>query len=266
MTINVDVDAASNACSRLEAEGLAAVEGAWDTATIARAKAALEPCAVEDEEAGVLMRATAYDPDDKNIRIANLPGRNAVFREMLELPTVKAIVTGWLGPNVRLSNFTSNTTYPGAGAMALHADQNNIPAPWPPYACCVNIGFALDDFTESNATHYVPDTHRNSGPPDWSGDHPEAIPLCGPAGSLIVMEGRLYHQTGRNTSDSSCAGAFAFFVRSFLAPQYEWHKGIPKSLRGELTPWQSEIMGFGKAGGTAEFISNAQSAADGNGS
>ncbi|OFB37124.1 hypothetical protein BA059_20595 [Mycolicibacterium sp. (ex Dasyatis americana)] len=229
---------------------------------IARAKAALERCAAEDERHGVLMRGTAYDPDDQNIRIGNLPGRDPVFREMLELPIVKEIVTGWLGPNVRLSNFTSNTTYPGAGAMALHADQNNVPAPWPPYACCVNIAFALDDFTESNATRYIPDTHRSDGPPAWNDDHPEAVPLCGSAGSLLVMEGRLYHQTGCNTGDSSRAGAFAFFVRSFLAPQYEWHKGIAPALRADLTSWQSEIMGFGKVGGTAEFISNAQSPTD----
>jgi ectoine hydroxylase-related dioxygenase (phytanoyl-CoA dioxygenase family) len=177
-----------------------------------------------------------------------------VFREMLELAAVRAVVTGWLGDSVRLSNFSSNTTLPGAGAMALHADQNNIPAPWPPYPCALNVGFALDPFTEQNATRYIPGSHNNDRQPAWDSAQPRAVPVCAPAGGLILMEGRVFHQTGPNTGTTTRAGAFAYFVRSFLAPQFEWHRGIPRDLRDELSPWLREILGFGQSGGIAEFI------------
>ncbi|BBZ25795.1 hypothetical protein MMAD_00900 [Mycolicibacterium madagascariense] len=249
-----DADVGQRVCAALEADGVVVVEGAIDSDMIARAKEALERGAREDEAHGFQVRGSAYDPDELNVRVRNLPGKDAVFREMLELPALRAVVTGWLGDSVRLSNFTSNTTLPGAGAMALHADQNPIPAPWPPYPCTVNVAFALDDFTPDNATRYVPGTHRESGPPAWHGTHPGAVPLCGPAGSMMFMEGRIHHQTGANTGTTPRSGAFAFFARSFLAPQFEWHRGILQDLRATLSPWLREIMGFGQSGGTANFI------------
>jgi ectoine hydroxylase-related dioxygenase (phytanoyl-CoA dioxygenase family) len=247
-------DVGQQARAALEEDGVVVVEGAIGPDMIARAKSALDRGAREDEERGFQVRGSAYDPDDLNIRVGNLPGKDAVFREMLELRALRAAVTGWLGDNVRLSNFSSNTTLPGAGAMALHADQNNIPAPWPPYPCTLNVAFALDAFTADNATRYMPGTHRESGPPAWKGTHPDAVPLCGPAGSMIFMEGRIHHQTGHNTGTSPRSGAFAFFARSFLAPQFEWHRAIPRELRATLSPWLREIMGFGQSGGTANFI------------
>jgi hypothetical protein len=249
-----DADLAQRVCAALDADGVAVVEDAIGPDMIARAKLALERGAREDEANGFQVRGSAYDPDDLNIRVGNLPGKDAVFREMLELPALRTAVTGWLGDSVRLSNFSSNTTLPGAGAMALHADQNPIPAPWPPYPCTLNVAFAIDAFTVDNATRYMPGTHRESSPPAWEGAHPDAIPLCGPAGAMIFMEGRIYHQTGHNTGNSPRSGAFAFFARSFLAPQFEWHRGIPRDMRAILSPWLRELMGFAQSGGTANFI------------
>ena len=249
-----DPDLVERVCTALTQSGIAVVEDVLDPVTVRKAIEALERGAVEDEAKGIQVRGSAYDPDDLNIRVGNLPGKDPVFREMLELPAVRAVVTGYLGNSVRLSNFSSNTTLPGAGAMALHADQNNIPAPWPPYPCALNVGFALHPFTEENATRYIPGSHNNDRQPAWDSAHPSTVRVCAPAGSVILMEGRVFHQTGPNTGATPRAGAFAYFVRSFLAPQFEWHRGVPRELRAELSPWLSEIFGFGQSGGTAEFI------------
>jgi hypothetical protein len=250
-----DVKLAERVRLSLEQVGVAVITEAFDETTILRAKEALERGAAQDEARGFRVRGSAYDPDDLNLRVGNLPGKDAVFRELLELPVVKQVTTTWLGDSVRLSNFSSNTTLPGAGAMALHADQNNIPSPWPSYPCALNLAFTFDDFTKDNATRYVPGSHHNDGPPGWTDSHPQAtVPAVAPAGSLILMEGRLHHQTGTNEGPSARAGAFAYFIRPFLAPQFEWHRGIPRDLRAQLSPWLREILGFGEAGGVAEFI------------
>jgi ectoine hydroxylase-related dioxygenase (phytanoyl-CoA dioxygenase family) len=249
-----DNDLVARVESALTRDGVAVVEAVLDSSAVTRAKAALERGAAEDEARGIQVRGSAYDPDDLNIRVGNLPRKDPVFREMLELAAVRATVTGWLGNSIRLSNFSSNTTLPGAGAMALHADQNNIPAPWPPYPCALNVGFALDAFTAENATRYIPGSHKNDRQPAWDSAQPTAVSVCAPAGSMILMEGRVFHQTGPNIGPTTRAGAFAYFVRSFLAPQFEWHRGIPRELRAELSPWLLEILGFGQSGGIAEFI------------
>jgi len=247
-------DLAEQVHEGLANDGVVVVTDALDGSLVARAKAALDRGAAADEARGLQVRGSAYDPDELNVRVGNLPGKDEVFRQLLELPAVRISVTAWLGNSIRLSNFSSNTTLPGAGAMALHADQNNIPAPWPAYPCSLNVAFALDAFTDRNATRYMPGSHRESGPPAWQGTHPGAVPACGPAGSLILMEGRLHHQTGHNTGDAPRAAAFAYFIRAFLAPQFEWYRGIPRDLRAQLSPWLREILGFGKSGGIAEFI------------
>ena len=252
-----DPDLVARACDALTQDGVAVVEDVLHPVAVGRALEALERGAVDDEARGIQVRGSAYDPDDLNIRVGNLPRKDPVFRDMLELSTVRAIVTGYLGSSVRLSNFSSNTTLPGAGAMALHADQNNIPAPWPPYPCALNVGFALDPFTEENATRYIPGSHTNDRQPAWDSDHPSTVRVLAPAGSVILMEGRVFHQTGPNVGTTSRAGAFAYFIRSFLAPQFEWHRGIPRDLRAELSPRLREILGFGQSGGTAEFIPEA---------
>src|SRR6266540_1199560 len=189
-----DSDLVERVRSALARDGVAVVEGVLHPSAVRRAKEALERGAAEDEARGIEVRGSAYDPDELNIRVGNLPGKDAVFREMLELAAVRGVVTGWLGDSVRLSNFSSNTTLPGAGAMALHADQNNIPAPWPTYPCALNVGFALDPFTEQNATRYIPGSHNNDRQPAWDSAQPTAVPVCAPAGGLILMEVRVFHQ------------------------------------------------------------------------
>jgi ectoine hydroxylase-related dioxygenase (phytanoyl-CoA dioxygenase family) len=238
----------------LTQDGVVVIDEVLDAHVVTRAKEALERGAAADEARGRVVRGSAYDPDDLNLRVGNLSGKDAVFRALLDLPVVQASVTAWLGDSVRLSNFSSNTTLPGAGAMALHADQNNIPAPWPPYPCSLNLGFVLDEFTERNATRYMPGSHQESGPPAWQGAHPDAVAVAAQAGSLILMDGRLHHQTGPNTGTTSRAAAFAYFIRSFLAPQFELRRGIPRELQAELSPWLREILGFGPSGGVVEFI------------
>ena len=236
----------------LDEFGVVVIEGILDESILERAKRALELCTAEDESLGRLMRGSLYDPDKLNIRIINLPGRDVVFRDILELPEVRIAVSAWLGNDVRLSNFSSNTTSPGAGAMDLHVDQNNIPAPWPPYPCGLNLAFALDDFTPQNATRYIVKSHRLSQHRDSRGAHPDAIPAEAGAGSVILMDGRVQHQTGPNIGTTHRRGLFAYFIRSFLAPQFPWHRGIAPELAAELNPWLRELMGFGSAGGLKE--------------
>lgn len=50
------------------------------------------------------------------------------------------------------------------------------------------------------------------------------VPIECSAGSIFVMDGRVWHQTGTNTTaDQTRAGLFAYYVRPFIRPQWNWY-------------------------------------------
>ena len=113
-------------------------------------------------------------------------------------------------------------------------------APWPSWPLAVNVGWAVDDFTaENGATRVVPGSLQAGRGPEWGQDYPEAIALTCPAGSIFVMDGRVWHQTGPNTTQNvQRIGMFA--VRR--AAVYFTAGGLAGSCF-RRTPWLREVLG-----------------------
>src|SRR5947209_7341448 len=92
------------------------------------------------------------------------------------------------------TDLTQAVTDPGGNPMFLHADQGFVTPPWPPYAMVANAMWMLDDFTpENGATRIAPASHKRNEQPDY-GNLPETIPVVAPAGTVMVFDGRLWHQ------------------------------------------------------------------------
>jgi ectoine hydroxylase-related dioxygenase (phytanoyl-CoA dioxygenase family) len=241
-----DVDDAKRKLSEF---GLAVLPGVLGAAELDCIREAVRRGIESDQQAGIQLTGfRRIDPDDRNIRLYNLVARDAVFRELVEHPVALALVEHLLGPKVRLSNFTANITGPGSGSMGMHADQGYVTAPWPSWPLAVNIAWAIDDFTAANgATRVVPGSVHAGRGPEWGQDYPEAIALTCPAGSIFAMDGRVWHQTGPNTTRTERRiGMFAYYVRPFILPQVIWQDLVSPALRHTLTPGLKELLGFGE--------------------
>ncbi len=149
--------------------------------------------------------------------------------EVADEHAATVVVAGW---PVLLSNISANITGPGGGEMGLHADQGYMPEPWSG-AQAINIVWCVDDFTDANgATRAVPGSHTlNRAPQD--DDHLEpTVALEAPAGSMIAMDARLWHQTGNNrTTSSTRAGIFAYYTPPIYLPQENWWLPLDPSVR-----------------------------------
>src|SRR5262249_12045677 len=127
--------------------------------------------------------------------------------------------------------FSANIALPGSGSMRLHSDQAlAVPPPWrEPWA--VNVIWCLNDIHEANgATRYLPGSHRCERFEDLPSD-PMAKTRAfeAPAGSFVVMEGRLWHTSGANvTRDERRALMFAYYVADFLRPQVNAEAALPE--------------------------------------
>jgi ectoine hydroxylase-related dioxygenase (phytanoyl-CoA dioxygenase family) len=178
--------------------------------------------------------------DGCNQRIWTLLNKGECFIDLAFDPTVTELMNHLLGYGFLLSNIDANIAGPGGKPMFLHADQSFVAPPWPPHAMVANAMWMLDDFTaENGATRIVPGSHRKGEGP-MPTIEASGIPVEAPAGTAMVFDGRLWHQTGANvTATERRHGILAYYCRPYLRTQENWFLSIdPEVLdrRPELRP------------------------------
>jgi ectoine hydroxylase-related dioxygenase (phytanoyl-CoA dioxygenase family) len=222
---------------QLQEHGFCIVENALSAEDLQRARAALaRGVEITREHMGGTHIAT-LDPNDRNIRVNMLPAMDPVFIELLLREDALAAVTAAIGEHFQISNFTANIALPGSGSMNLHSDQALvIPPPWVhPWA--VNVIWCLDDVHEGNgATRYLPGSHRYQAPQELPADALQrTLPFAAPAGSFIVMEGRVWHTSGSNiTDDEQRRMLFAYYSADFIRPQVNWALCLPPEVQAGM--------------------------------
>jgi fumagillin biosynthesis dioxygenase len=232
----------------LDEEGFFILPGVLDAGQLARVRAAIDKSIAMMRERGVSTRTAILDPNEANIRLYNLPEWNRVFMELLKHPTALALVHAMLGPHAIVSNFTGNIALPGSQPMKIHADQALvIPPPW--HQCwAMNIVWCIDDVHESNgATRYIPGSHRWTDFSQVPTDLDErTVAFEAPAGSLIAMEGRVWHTSGANVSDDEQRTMlFAYYSNDFIRQQVNWEVCLSPATKAALNDEERALFGMG---------------------
>ncbi|MGI9601176.1 MAG: phytanoyl-CoA dioxygenase family protein [Acidimicrobiales bacterium] len=240
-------DSDTDVLDHFNQHGYAVLAGVIDSDTVTRARSALELAADRSEARGIPTRMEILDPGGQNVRVYDLPEHDVVFQELVAHPRVMDHVDEILAHDPMISNFTANIALPGSGSMKAHCDQSTVmPAPWP--ECdTMNAIWCLDDIDEGNgATRYLPHSHRFT---DWSAvpDHPELdmVAFEAAAGSVILMDGRMWHTSGPNRSrDRERALLFAFYSRSYIRLQNNWFQSLSDTTQAELSPQLRHWLGL----------------------
>jgi hypothetical protein len=128
---------------------------------------------------------------------------------------VLGLVRSFFGPHIRISMLTRTVNAPGISRGALHADwpynqtgAAHIPAPYPDCVLHIVTFWMLSDFTsEGVGTIVVPGSHKRDDHPRAGGavgpsqPYPGERQLKGRAGSVAVMDARLWHALAPNPTD-----------------------------------------------------------------
>ncbi len=145
--------------------------------------------------------------------------------------------------------------------LPLHSDSHGVPPPWPSFATYANLSWLLTNYlsTEDGPTLLVPGSHRGRMPrPDESQahvnahDHINPVPVEGPAGSLAVWNGAMWHGSMRRTKPGMRITLVNVWQRVFMRPierrkqisreQVERWPDLPRLLGYErIYPYQEEI-------------------------
>src|SRR5215471_1273347 len=235
-----------SARAELAEQGYCVIEGVLPEARRRELLADLQRLAAQE-----IAQETDYVYDGgSNQRIWNLLRKGRLYEDLVQHPLGCELMEELLGGEFLLGNIAANITGPGGRAMFLHADQSYVPPPWPPYPLVANVVFMITDFTDENgATRVVPGSHlRGEGPPfvlDLELPGPPTVPITGPAGAMMVFDGRLWHQTGANTSAHDRRyGIFIYYCRAFMRQQENWYRSLPREVFERASPLLQRLLGM----------------------
>jgi ectoine hydroxylase-related dioxygenase (phytanoyl-CoA dioxygenase family) len=249
------VDSLAAAKAQLQEEGWCVLPDVLDAGRSRQVLDRLWAAAGESKRRGVSTFMPVLDPNASNVRVFFLLELDPVFRELIAHPTAAEMVQSLLGREFLISNFTANIARPGSKSMALHSDQSLVvPEPWvEPWA--LNIIWCLTDVTfENGATLFIPGSHRWQGRGDVPADAVKRLqPFEAKAGSIIVMEGRIWHTSGANiTPDQDRALLFGYYTRPFLRQQVNWNAGLSAATQASLTPQMRRWLGLDLTANTGD--------------
>lgn len=213
-----------------------------------------------------------------NQRVWMLPNKGKIFLKVLaKHHNYVNCVQNVLGNEFILSSYNANIAKPGGLAMDLHTDQWWYPDPvdrrkkFLPVSSITrkkfdyNINFEvmknkdliirpavsnvlimLNGMNFKNGgTLLVPGSHLYGRHPNKKIDKDiKPIAAEGPPGCAIITDGRLWHGTGANISDTDRLAILITFCGPQFRPQENYTLGLKRNLFNHLTNYQKELLGF----------------------
>ncbi|MBX5463154.1 MAG: phytanoyl-CoA dioxygenase family protein [Steroidobacteraceae bacterium] len=187
----------------LDTERLAVLRDALD-----RDGFIIVPAALNDDWVACLRRAFDVAPvppsGTQHVTISDTTSEVESWRALERHPLFVAGAEHVLGSSQWVAEVHGRNPLPGFGQQGLHPDA--VPrAPGEPYSVFTAL-WMLDDFTpENGATRVVPRSHLSPHPPAKSvaqplAHHPDERIAVGRAGSVLLMNGHLWHSGRRNDS------------------------------------------------------------------
>jgi hypothetical protein len=148
-------------------------------------------------------------------RMYDFVNRGGEFDDLYIYPPLLEACRHVIGAPFKLSTILGRTLRPRSPAQDLHVDIKRDSEDLP------MVGFILmvDEFRPNNgATRLVPGSHMWPEVPekvaqDLQADYVGQVLACGPAGSLIIFNGSVWHGHTANESDEGRRSIQGYFVR-----------------------------------------------------
>ncbi|MCY4129921.1 MAG: phytanoyl-CoA dioxygenase family protein [Gammaproteobacteria bacterium] len=173
--------------------------------------------------------------------------RTRAFDDLYSIPVVLSVVEEVLGGesnehlrevwggSIQFAYCMLKDVVPGEGPREFHQDDVLYPVPRPHKSIAVNTLLALDDFTEeTGATLVVPKSHTWSEPVSQT---PEYEVAEMPAGSLLLLDGAIWHNSGTNTTQAQYRRALnTYYSSRWLRPLGGPYLGLTTTELEDLSP------------------------------
>ena len=168
-------------------------------------------------------------------------------------PLIEQLNNELLGRGHYAYSFASNIARPGSYPQTLHQDSGAIhPIQTPHAPILVNTVYIMQDVNEVNGgTLLIPTSHRlvsAVGPGEEVGPLPPAVNVEAPAGTVMLMDGRVLHGTGVNHTDAWRYIMTQSNVKPWLRQQENWQLSVDPEVLENASDKLLQRMGFHSAG------------------
>jgi ectoine hydroxylase-related dioxygenase (phytanoyl-CoA dioxygenase family) len=215
--------------------GVARLAGVMSPADVAVARERL----LEQAEAERELDCAKYDRAG-NQRVRNLINKGEIFRRLPTTPAVLEYVRALLGKDVLLSSMSGNIQE--HGSMGMHADQAYVGAV--PFVVATAVVWMLTDFTEENGgTLVIPGSHRWTGFSEMKLSTQPRV-ATGPAGTLLLLDGRTWHDTGINKTGRPRPALITYYVKPFLRQEENYALSLCPQVMQRCSRELLSLLGF----------------------
>ncbi len=240
----------------LLAFGYCLVDQALSLQQLERFRDRLDTQAAGERAAGVGSYTSAdADGVPTNQFVLALVNKGECFADAVELSErsvqrgalLEQLVTEMLGDGFICNSAAAALAGPGGTPQALHCGQSMIPKPWPPWPYECFVGFLLDDFSSVNGgTLVVPGSHQlltDTGV-EPTPELPPTTNVTAPAGTALIMDGRLVHGTGANRAEALRRLLILTFHKPFVRQQEQWPLTLRPEVYAAASPKLKQRLGF----------------------
>lgn len=222
---------------RIQTSGYSIIEGLIDADLIAAIKAELAPFLKRE-----LMGRNNFEGFDSE-RVYALLAKAPAVAQLVEHPTIVALLDQLLEPTYLLSANLAINVHPDETPQPFHADHASLPHGDRTDTNGISVIWALDNFTEDNgATEIIPGSHL------WThrqpGESSEIVKVIMPAGSAVVFHGSLYHRGGANWSSSTRLAITPQYCQPWLRQLENMVLAVPPQVAGQYSERIQSMLGY----------------------
>lgn len=223
----------------IQREGFVVLRSVLSPGEVAAMRAALSPWLE-----GRLLGRNDFE-GFRSERVYALLAKDPALALLVEHPRLLAIVDRLLAPHHLLSAFLAIHVHPGETPQGWHFDDGGCRVPRPRPMCGVSAIWALDEFTpENGATELIPGSHLWGDDVSPATESARAIPICMPAGSVVVFAGTLYHRGGANRSGGTRLGVTPQYCQPWLRQLENMALAVPPDAARRLSARVQELLGY----------------------
>ena len=162
-------------------------------------------------------------------RVNDFVNRGRYFDEVYLYEPILAACCQVIGQPFKLSVLHARSVHPNAPEQSLHVDFAHDEQGWP------MVGFIImvDEFRKNNgATRFVPGSHKWTTTPDeLATSHQPQMLACGPAGSLIIYNGSVWHGHSANLTNEPRRSLQGAYIRRDAAGWFQQNgRMLPETL------------------------------------
>jgi ectoine hydroxylase-related dioxygenase (phytanoyl-CoA dioxygenase family) len=159
-------------------------------------------------------------------------------------PRVLALTSAACGPDPLLSACLAIRIHPGETRQLAHFDCGFYPIPRPRPCVGVSAIWAFDPFTDENgATVVWPGSHAWDDARRPSEGDP-GVPIVMPAGSVLVLDGDLWHAGGANRSSAPRLALTPQYCANWLRTIENMSLAVPPEIVAELPDPLQRLLGY----------------------